>query len=69
MTRAYGGCIEPEGMELDERHDTVPCPRCEAPARSWFCERAESGSINTYSGLRCTACDYQEGDDPNDWEP
>ena len=69
MTRAYGGCIEPEGMDLDERHDTEPCPECEALAHHWFCERVEGGSLNIYSGMHCPACGHHKGDYPDDGEP
>ena len=69
MTRVYGGCVEPEGWDLEERRDTRPCPRCEAPARSWFCEHVEGGAINVYVGMHCPACGHEEGDDPDDGGP
>ena len=34
MTRAYGGCIEPEGWDRAEEYGAEPCPRCQAPART-----------------------------------
>lgn len=69
MTRVYGGCVEPEGWDLDDEHSTEPCPRCEAPARFWFCERVEGGAINVYAGMHCAACGHEEGDDPGDGGP
>ena len=64
--RAFGGCIEPDGMDLTAEWGEVPCPKCSQPANSWFLEHLECGSVNTYSGLRCSACGHREGDHPSD---
>ena len=66
MTRVYGGCIEPEGMDLDDEHGTEPCPRCDTPAHRWTCERVEGGAFNVYSGMHCAACGHHTGDAPGD---
>lgn len=57
----HGGCIEPGGMELDEEHGTGVCPACSGVAHTWFIEAAECGSLNIYSGLACTQCDFEAG--------
>ena len=68
MTRVYGSCIEPGGMELDEEWTTDSCPKCNVPdASHWFCERLEGGTINQYIGMKCTDCGYSEGDAPDDY--
>ena len=61
MTLVYGPGVEPGGMELDNEHRTVPCPKCGQPAHHWFCERAEGGSINIYGGTSCAACGFEIG--------
>ena len=66
MTRVYGGCIEPGGMDLEDSYETHPCPDCESPALHWRLERAE-GSLNVYIGMRCTACGLERGDEPDQW--
>jgi hypothetical protein len=63
----HGGCIEPEGWELQDERWTTECPRCGHAARAWNAEKAE-GSLNIYRGMACYACDYRDGDDP-DSEP
>ena len=68
MTIAYGGCLEPGGIELDEEYATSPCPRCAQDARIWRVERAESGSLNLSVGLSCSACGFSQGDNPSDEE-
>ena len=62
MTRVYGGCIEPGGMELQDERVTMNCPKCghEAIARYW--EQADGGCINLCSATYCLSCDYAEGD-------
>jgi len=66
MTRVYGNQIEPEGMELAEEWETMPCPKCNKEATGWYCERLEGGAINSYTGLRCYNCKYYEGEYPDD---
>ena len=65
MTRVYGGCIEPEGMDLEDSYETHPCPDCGSPALHWWLRRAEGGSLNIYSAMRCSACGLQRGDEPD----
>ena len=62
MTRAYGGCIEPGGMELDDERMTLPCPTCTKPARHHFFQRAE-GSLNSYHTIDCDHCGHRSGYD------
>lgn len=66
MTRAYGSCIEPDGMDLANELDTCPCPCCAQTAQRWFIEHAEGGSLNTYSGLSCQSCGLETGSFPGD---
>jgi hypothetical protein len=68
MTRVYGGCIEPGGMELDDETEEVPCPRCGEPAVHRRVELCEGGSINCYDYTRCYACGYLGGDVPDTWD-
>ena len=60
--RVWGGCIEPEGMELDDLavRTTVRCAECGGPAeyREWWA--AEGGSLNRYTREDCPRC-YQSG--------
>jgi predicted RNA-binding Zn-ribbon protein involved in translation (DUF1610 family) len=63
--RAYGGCIEPGGWELDDERYVTPCPKCGKPADAWRVEKAE-GSLNVYTGIRCDHCGYERGDHPGD---
>lgn len=65
ITRAYGGCVEPGGMDLTEVYQQQPCPKCGQPAHSWWIERAE-GTLNLYEGLSCTACGYSKGEHPDE---
>lgn len=69
MTRVYGGCIEPGGMDLEGRTEEVPCPSCGKPALRRYVELCEGGSINTYDYVRCRACGYRKGEAPdyNGW--
>ena len=64
MTRVHGGCVEPEGWDLEDEHTTEPCPKCGEPAHHWRCERAE-GSLNIYTGLACVSCGHEEGERPD----
>ena len=66
MTIVYGGCIEPEGMEIDDVRDVATCPNCDGEAVRWFVEDASSGSVNAYFGLRCDGCGHAEGSHPSD---
>ncbi len=66
MTRAYGGCIGPGGLELDDERSTTPCPHCGGNASAWRIERVEGGSLNLYIGLSCSSCGHAQGDDPRD---
>ncbi len=59
----YGGCIEPGGMELEDRYWEAPCPRCCEPAEHGMLERAHTGSINHYPTIRCSHCGHAEGFD------
>jgi hypothetical protein len=47
----YGGCIEPEGLELEDQRGVKFCPRCGSIARTWRIARAE-GYLNVYTGSR-----------------
>lgn len=59
--RVYGGCIEPDGMDLETEWWTAPCPKCEAPARHGHVEQLEGGCINAYFPVSCKACGLHEG--------
>ena len=61
--RVWGGCVEPEGMDLDDGRYGGACPRRDRPAVRWHVERAD-GSINVHTGLRCDACGHHGGDNP-----
>lgn len=66
MTRVYGGCIEPEGRELDDYTYSADCPQCRKPAKYRAWEAAEGGSINTYNSVSCPHCGHYETDaDPD----
>ena len=54
--RVYGGCIEPGGVDLEDTEWNGSCPKCYGAARFFSWERAESGSLNIYTGFRCTQC-------------
>jgi len=68
MTRVFGGCIEPGGMELDDNSFIDACQNtaCGMPANFRVWEGAEGGSINLYQRVRCTHCGYFESDHPGD---
>ena len=60
MTRAYGGCIEPGGMDLDDHTREIDCPSCgheKAVERTY--EKAE-GCINRYVSVNCSRCGHFE---------
>ena len=64
MTVAYGGCIEPGGMVLDDSREMIECPVCSAPAQRHHAERSEGGSLNCYSSISCRHCGHEEGAQP-----
>lgn len=66
MTRVYGGCIEPGGIELDDTVEMEACPECGRLAHYRYWEACEDGSINTYSSVCCGHCGYFKGDDPDE---
>ncbi|MBZ5763353.1 hypothetical protein LAV84_27770 [Rhizobium sp. VS19-DR104.2] len=61
MTRVYGGCIEPGGMELDDEAYSIKCPECGRDAKRHDWEAADGGCINSYWSERCAHCGYADG--------
>lgn len=68
MVRVYGGCVEPEGMELEDETYEVSCPVCDKPAKRRHWEDAAGGSINQHSYTDCPHCGHFEGDGPDDFD-
>lgn len=61
MTRVYGGCVEPDGMELDDETYAIECPNCGCEAVGRTAEAAKCGSINVYHTWSCGHC-MEDGD-------
>lgn len=61
MTRVYGGCIEPGGIDLDNDVEVIECPHCDGDAFGRYWETCEAGSINLNHTIICTACDHGRG--------
>lgn len=64
--KIYGGCIEPEGQELDNDTCAHECDHCGGRGftRNW--QAAEGGSLNFYSRTWCADCHHEEGDGDDD---
>ncbi|MER9048226.1 hypothetical protein NKH89_13385 [Mesorhizobium sp. M0923] len=67
MTRVYGGCIEPGGIDLDDDVEVIECPHCGGDAFERYWETCEAGSIDRNHTIICTACDHAEGDLPDSY--
>ncbi len=61
MTKVYGGCVEPGGMELDDEAYSIECSECGRNAKRHDWESAEGGCINSYWSERCAHCGYADG--------
>ena len=58
MTRVYGPCIEPDGMELESDCSPTSCPKCGKEAKYSAWQELEGGSINFYEETVCGHCGY-----------
>lgn len=56
----YGGCIEPEGRELDDETYRHECKCCGGRGHSRHWEAAEGGSLNRYFATWCEDCDHAD---------
>src|SRR5690606_18569645 len=67
MTRVYGGCVEPDGLDLDNDLQVIACPKCDGEAYERFWAACEGGSIHQYHTIICTECGHAEGDLPDSY--
>lgn len=58
-TMVFGKGVEPGGQELDDERYRGECPECgDERARFRYWENADSGSINQFWSVHCSACGY-----------